>query len=194
MSILFRRRRYLNDKGFQSRFILRFTAISILGSTIAVTGFAFLARNRIEAILSSMRLPDVAAGDILFVDSIMANAAALLFTLLMFFAAAQGLLRAVAGPLHRVHQDLQQLSSGNLGFRVVLREGDEFVYFADNINVMADGLKHRFRDIRDHVEDLSKTLDELSRTSDDQEAFELQTRLAHQIESIDHDIKRFKWQ
>jgi len=193
MGKTFCRRRYLIDKGFQSRFILRFVAISTLGSTIAVAGFIFLARRRLDAFLNSMRMPDVAAGDMLLFDSLTANAAAILFTLLMFFVAARGLFRTAAGPLHRIHRDLQQFSAGNLGFRVVLREGDEFVAFADSVNAMADGLNRRFKNMRDHVEDLSKTVDELRGTSDNHEANALRTRLARRVKAIDDTVKEFTW-
>jgi methyl-accepting chemotaxis protein len=188
----YRRRNYFTKKNFQSRFILRFLVISLIGSIVAVILFNIFSLNRIDSFLFSMRLPAASTGPLFFREAFWANSIALVFIFLVLVFAVEGLRNRITGALFRIRVDLSRLIKGDLGSRVVLREGEEFKDFADELNLMAIELSHRFADIKTNARQISRTVGDLRDAQEEAERRELKRRLTEQVGSLESLIEGFK--
>jgi methyl-accepting chemotaxis protein len=188
----YRRRNYFTKKKFQSMFILRFLVVSLIGSVVAVVLFNIFSLNKIDSLLFSMRLPSASTGSLFFREAFWANCIALAFIFLVLVYAVEGLRNKIVGSLFRIRVDLSRLIRGDLGSRVVLQEGEEFKDFADELNLMAVELSHRFAGIRADVKKLGRTVGDLRDEREARERTELKRRLAEQVESLELQIAGFK--
>ncbi len=190
----YRRRNYFTKKSFQSRFILRFLAISLIGSVISVILFNMFSLKRIDSLLFSMRLPAASTGSLFFREAFWANGIALAFIFLVLVFDVEGLRNRIAGALFRIRVDLSRLIKGDLGVRVVLQEGEEFKDFADELNMMVVELAQRFTDIKTSVRKVGRTAGDLRNAHGDEERTELKGRLAKQVSDLEAQINSFKRQ
>lgn len=157
----YRRRNYFTKKGFQSRFMLRFIAASVLANVITVIVFIELAGKKIDGLLYSMRLPNVGTGALLSSEAFSASIVAVVSVSILFLWVARGMYDKISGPLHQIRGDMQTIGNGDLGRRVTLRDIDEFKDFAGEINAMVETLDQRFSGMKVRADELaraSKTL------------------------------------
>ena len=192
MATTFRRRNYFTKKDFQARFMLPFIVASLLANVITVTLFIFLARNKIDSLLFSMRMSHNGAGALLAPAAFLASIVAVVALSLSFLWAAQGMYHKIEGPLHQIRGHLHKLGAGDLSFRINLRQSDEFRDFAGEINAMAEALKHRFTVLNDQAADLAKAADALKTTPQAAEVAALRRHMAGVIRSMEQHIGDFK--
>jgi methyl-accepting chemotaxis protein len=159
MGTLFRRRNYFTKKEFQARFALPFLLASFLANTITVSLFIFLARNKIDSLLYSMRLPRASAGALLAPSAFIAGVAAVVAVSLLFLWAARGMYHKIEGPLQQIRAQLHMISAGDLSARVTLRDLDEFKDFAGQVNALVGTLNTRFTVLKTQAETLAKEAD-----------------------------------
>lgn len=190
----YRRRNYFTKKSFQSRFILRFLAISLIGSVVSVILFNIFSLKKIDSLLFSMRLPAASTGSLFFKEAFWANSIALAFIFLVLVFDVEGLRNRIAGALFRIRVDLSRLIKGDLGVRVILQEGEEFKDFADDLNAMVVELAQRFADIKTGVRKIGRTVGDLNNAHGDEERMEVKTRLSKQVGDLEAQINRFKRQ
>src|SRR3990172_2670951 len=188
----YRRRNYFTKKGFQSRFMLRFIAASVLANVLTVTVFIFLARKKIDGLLFSMRLPSVSAGALLSSEAFIASIVAVVGVSLLFLWVARGMYDKISGPLHRIRTDFHTISKGDLSCRVILRDMDEFKDFAGEINTMVEALDRRFSGLKDRVEEMSKSSKALRNAPNAAEARAMTRSLRTAIGALDEQIQAFK--
>lgn len=158
MSKPYKRRRYLIDRRFQGRFILRFFALSCLASVLAVLLFNFLAYRKMDSVLYSMTMPFSGPGDILFTEIVLANVYALLFIAAAFLLTTKRMYARIKHPLRKIHGELGRIAGGDLRTKITLRERDEFRDFADRLNDMAAALRERVAALDREVEGISESL------------------------------------
>jgi len=186
------RRNYFTKKGFQTRFILHFAAASVLANAFSVALFIVLAKNRVDSLLYSMRLPQFGAGALLFPAAFTASVAAVVGVALLFLAAARELYHRTTGPLHRIRTDLQKIGSGDLSLRVVLREEEEFKCLAGEINAMVEALNSRFSGIKGRVDELDKMARALGTSPTPEQSRTLRNGLKQAIRSLEEHIRAFR--
>jgi methyl-accepting chemotaxis protein len=139
----YKRKTYYVKNSAQTSFISRFVIISILGGLIAVTAFNFLAFKKIDAVLYSMRLPNVSGGGLLWNEMLYTNIFVTVFILIVFAITARGLYVRIHGPLKKMTSDINKVSEGDLSFSVSLRDRDEFKDFAEELNAMLQSLQQK---------------------------------------------------
>jgi methyl-accepting chemotaxis protein len=157
----YKRRSIFVIKGFQARFIARFIAVSILGGILGVASFNYLAYEKIDSLLFSMRIPAVNSGNVLLREAIYANGLAFAFIVLVYMLTAKGVHAKMVRSLQRIRADIHGLTRGDLGTRVQLGENEEFRELADDLNLMAVDLQRRFSDIKEHFERVDASVREL---------------------------------
>ena len=192
MAKAYRRRNYFTKKGFQSRFMLRFIAASVLANVLTVTVFIFLARKKIDGLLFSMRLPSVSAGALLSSEAFFASIVAVVSVSLLFLWLARGMYDKISGPLHRIRADFHTISKGDLSCRVTLRDMDEFKDFAGEINTMVEALDGRFAALKSSADELAKFSKALRTAPNAAEARTVARSLRTAIGSLDEQIQAFK--
>jgi methyl-accepting chemotaxis protein len=161
MAATYRRRNYLTNKAFQTRFIIPFILATSLANIITVSLFIVLARNKIDSLLYSMRLPLTNAATLLSPAVFTASIVAIVAISLLFLWAARGMYQRIAGPLHQIGSGLRRISNGDLSTKITLRDKDEFKDFAGEINSMIRELNNRLTNIRNEVEALAKAAEAL---------------------------------
>ncbi len=148
MTTQYKRRTYYIKNSAQSKFILRFVMLSLLGGTIALGSFNFLAYKKIDAILYSMRLPNISPGGLLWNEMLYTNLFVIAFILIAFAITAKGLFNKINGPLKKMTYDIARMTNGTLNITISLRQHDEFRDIASELNEMAAGLNQRLTKIQ----------------------------------------------
>lgn len=154
MTTQYKRRTYYIKNSAQSKFILRFVMLSLLGGAIALGAFNFLAYKKIDAVLYSMRLPSVSPGGLLWHEMLYTNLFVIVFVLIAFAITARGLFNKIHGPLKKMTYDITRISNGDLTTRVSLRQHDEFLDLASDLTQMTAGLNQRLTKIKKLTDDI----------------------------------------
>lgn len=192
MAMPYKRRNYFTKKGFQTRFILHFLTAAAVANVVTVAVFVIIARKKIDSLLFSMRLPQSGAGDILSSAAFFASIAAVAAVILLFLWAAREMHHKIANPLHQVRTDLHKIEKGDLHFRVILRDEDEFKCFAEEINTMVDGLNRRFTGLKNQADELAKSAKALSTSPTAEESRAVRRNMMQTIRSLEDQIRAFK--
>ncbi len=188
----YRRRNYFVKKGFQSRFMLRFIAASVLANVITVTVFIFLARKKIDGLLFSMRLPNISVGELLSPEAFSASIVAVVSVSLLFLWVARGMYDKISGPLHQIREDLHTIGNGDLSCRVTLRDIDEFKDFAGEINAMVKTLDHRFSELKSRADELARASKALRNAPNTAEARAVIRTMRTSLSALDEQVQAFK--
>lgn len=154
MAPRYKRRTYYLKNSAQSKFILRFVTLSILGGSFALGTFNFLAYKKIDALLYSMRLPSISPGGLLWNEMLYTNLFVIVFILAAFALTAKGLFNKIHGPLKKMTFDIGRISDGDLCTIVSLRQHDEFRDIASELTQMTDSLRQRLSNIKALTNDL----------------------------------------
>lgn len=144
MTQKFKRRNYFIDKVVQGRFIAGFSAASLAGGVVAVSCFRYFARQKLDATLYAMRLPEIPMGNLLLEEMVITTLLTALFVVLLFGFTARRVFARVDGPLRKMAGCLGSIAAGDLRSEVKLRENDEFQEFAEEVNNMARAMNSRF--------------------------------------------------
>lgn len=189
MGNTFKRRKYFINKRVQSKFILRFVLVSVIGTIIAVCAFNFLAHRKIESVLYSMRLPAVSTGGLLFEEMTYAIIFTMVIIVLTFFVTAKRLFNRINGPLKKIAASLDKIRYGDLGVKIQLRQKDEFQDFADELNEMVRGLNDRFARIKGQVDELISLSDD---GREELESDDLRDAINMKVANLEKELRFFK--
>lgn len=163
-----KRRTYYIKNSAQGKFILRFVIISLLGGTIALAVFNFLAYKKIDASLYSMRMPKISPGGLLWDEMFYTNLFVIVFILIAFTIMARGLFNKIHGPLKKMTYDISRMTNGELNFTVALRQNDEFSDIASELTKMESSLNQRLSTIRDLNASVITLAEAAQKNSEDQ--------------------------
>lgn len=191
MATAFRRRNYFTNKAFQTRFLIPFILSTSLANIITVTLFIFLARNKIDSLLYSMRLPLTSAATLLSPAAFTASLVAVTTVSLLFLWAARRMYYRIGGPLHQIGSGLNKIGNGDLSAGITLRDRDEFKDFAGEINAMVLALNRRFTNIKNDVDVLAKASDILRSSPQTAEARAASERIKQTAGSLKEQIRSF---
>jgi methyl-accepting chemotaxis protein len=164
----YKRRTYYIKNSAQSKFIVRFVTLSLLGGAIALGAFNFLAYKKIDAALYSMRLPSISPGGLLWPEMLYTNLFVIIFILAAFAITAKGLFNKINGPLKKMTYDITRINNGDLNTTVFLRQSDEFRDIADDLTQMTTGLKQRITTIKTLTETIISHAETNSQDNTDQ--------------------------
>lgn len=144
-----RRRQYIIKRGLQFRYIglvfgLAFIASLVTGWTVFATGWHFLG-EKLASVYPQGRLVYVLRATNLALIRNLLLISPLVFILALLFS------HRIAGPVYRIEKTLEDISKGNLGMKIRLREGDELVDLADMINNLTENFNKTVRLDKDIV-------------------------------------------
>lgn len=156
-----RRRQFIVDKQFQSRFVLRFLLIvvaSILCSHLITLGFIKLRDLSAGSSQSLMYLSTAIQPSLSFTRVFEVLWLPLLISGLLgcLLVAVLGIFfsHRIAGPLFNLKRMMQQVEDGNLDVKMCIRNHDEFHDVEEAFNRMVTGL-------RAHMQELEQVVDRL---------------------------------
>lgn len=187
MAQQFKRKKYFIDKGVQGRFIAGFAIVSVLGAFLSVFVFRYLAWQRIEDMLYSMRLPDSSMAHLFTREMCLSGAVGVLFVLVLFWWTAGKIFVRIHGPLQNLVGSVRRIAGGDLERKVILREKDEFKGFADELNDMREVTRKRLVRIRGHADAIVEL-----QSKGEEGAPDLSRRLEEYLAGLEEEVKAFK--
>lgn len=103
----------------------------------------------------------------------------------------------IAGPIFRMERYVNEMATGNLHSRLVLRKGDELLNLAEGINSLSESLKTTFINENTNLARISKELEILrslssSKHADPSAINSSADRLDMEIVALKREIERFK--
>lgn len=103
----------------------------------------------------------------------------------------------IAGPIVRMEHYMNDMASGNLAGKLVLRKGDELIMLADGINRLTESIKTTMINEKSGLERLEKELENLkimavSKHPDIKLVSDLASRMDSEIVALRKEIDRFK--
>jgi methyl-accepting chemotaxis protein len=152
----YKRRNYLIDKEAQFKFMAAFGLASLLSAMAAVSIFVFLAQDRLEKSLYTMRLPETTLANLLFNEMAVTTAIAVLVIILLFSYTLKKIFLRIEGPLKKLRSVIRRVKDGNLRDNVALREKDEFQAFARTLDEMKEKLRTTIKTIQLNSDYLSR--------------------------------------
>lgn len=158
---IFRRRKYIIQKGLQFRYIglvfgLALIASIVTGWTVFATGWYFLG-EKLASVYPQGRLIYVLRATNLALIRNLLLVSPLIFILGLLFS------HRIAGPVYRISKTLEEITKGNLGLKIKLREGDELVDLADMINNLTDNINKTITSDKDIAIKIEKDLEEIKK-------------------------------
>ena len=158
---VFRRRKYIIEKGLQFRYIglvfgLALIASIVTGWTVFATGWHFLG-EKLASVYPQGRLVYVLKVTNMALIRNLILISPLIFILGLLFS------HRIAGPVYRISKTLQEISKGNLGLKIRLREGDELIDLADAINNLTEKLNKTLISDKDLVAKIEKDMQEIGK-------------------------------
>lgn len=158
---IFRRRKYIIQKGLQFRYIglvfgLALIASIVTGWTVFATGWHFLG-EKLASVYPQGRLVYVLRATNLALLRNLLLISPLIFILGLLFS------HRIAGPVYRISKTLEEIIKGNLGLKIKLREGDELVDLADMINRLTESFNNTVVMDKDVAIKIEKDLEEIKK-------------------------------
>ena len=156
-----RRRQYIIKKGLQFRYIglvfgLALIASLVTGWTVFATGWHFLG-EKLASVYPQGRLVYVLRATNLALIRNLLLISPLIFILGLLFS------HKIAGPVYRIEKTLGDISKGNLGLKIRLRDGDELVDLAHTINNLVENFNKTIISDKDIAIKIEKDLEEIKR-------------------------------
>ena len=155
MTQKFKRRNYFIDRVVQGRFIAGFSAASLAGGVVAVCCFRYFARQKLDATLYAMRLPDVPMSSLLMGEMVASTILTAIFVVLLFVITARQVFARIEGPLRKMAGCLAGIAAGDLRSEVKLREQDEFQQFAAEVDGMVRAMNSKLSGLGFQAEKIS---------------------------------------
>ena len=147
-SLTFFSRNYYIQKHFQSRMIMKFCVLAFAGTTLFCAAFYSsinmdIGSGYVQALDSMKFINSGLMKNYLFTQGAVIALVGLfviLFTLIMS--------HRIAGPLYRIELTLKDACQGRLNQRIHLREKDEMINLAEQVNGMVLGLNSKLTNIK----------------------------------------------
>ena len=151
----FKRRNYYIDKKFQTRFVLIFLLVLIVGGGISIaltllstqetltstySGAGLAIQKTASAILPSVMLTTL-------ITTLIIGVVVLMLTLLIS--------HRIAGPMFRFEQDLKQIANGDLQKKIHIRDGDQFAGMVHNLNEMVESFNGKLLAVQKGLDGLA---------------------------------------
>ncbi len=190
-----RRTRYVTDKNFQLRYVVKALVLMLLISiifawTVYRSGWIPLVEKLSDVYPQKMLVPILKVANI----KLMINLLLLIPVVILF---AIYLSHKIAGPLVRIERDIRAIAGGDLKTRLSLRKRDELKSLAGSINEMAESIEQMVSKNGISVEKMRETIKEL-RTALEKEPASREVplkaidKLNESIDEISGTLSRYK--
>ena len=173
----YKRRQYYIKKDFQSRFIVKFCLLILLGAVLSTAILLLLSQGSLTSTYQNSKLVIKSTASTILPAILYTNLITLALITSAMAATTLFISHRLAGPIFRVEKALKEVKDGNLNERLMLRKKDQLVDLADGFNNMTESLKTKLEDVTKQVDEAAKlgkeqgaskevtdTLQEISRT------------------------------
>lgn len=189
-------RQYFIKKEFQSKFIIKFCLIVILGAIISgIILFAYtnqrLGNTYLESLNALKVLNDNLISNLIYTSLITVIFISIVTIVITLFASHK-----IAGPLYRLERSTEAIGNGDFMLETRLRENDEITGVASALNEMAGKLRIKMIDIKKELEEVKDSSADIESAIKDKKLSEKElkkqtTRLLNKIKSLNRAISKF---
>lgn len=136
----FKRRQYYIDRKFQTRFMLKFVLILIIGGCLSIAMTVLTTQESLTSSFDGSTLAIQKTSLAILPSVILTNV--ITTGLIAIFSLVVTLLvsHKIAGPMFRFEQDLKVIADGDLQKKFRIRDGDQFSGVVTNLNTMVESL------------------------------------------------------
>lgn len=155
-----KRRQYYIDKKFQSRFMLRFCLIILVGGCLSVALTMFFSQGTLTSTYDGSQLviekTSWAIMPSVIITTIITTAIiSIVAIFVMLFVSHK-----IAGPMFRFESDLKNIAEGNLKKKIRLRDGDQFSGMVGSLNEMVENLNGKVTEMHNDLGQLIEKAEE----------------------------------
>ncbi|MFZ3064699.1 MAG: methyl-accepting chemotaxis protein [Nitrospirota bacterium] len=190
------RRQYFIKKEFQSKFIIKFCLIVILGAIISgIILYAYtnqrLGNTYLESLNAIKALNDNLISNLIYTSLITVIFISIVTIVITLFASHK-----IAGPLYRLEKSTEAIGNGDFTLETRLRENDEIIGVASALNEMAGKLRIKMIDIKKELEEVKDNSADIESAIKDKKLSEKElkkqtTMLLNKIKSLNRAISKF---
>ena len=154
-----KRRQVYIKKNFQTKFILKFILVLILGGAISIGLTLLNTKGTLTSSFSNSKLvienTSIAImPQVIFTTLITTGIVGILVTLVTLLVSHK-----IAGPIVRFEKDIDRVAKGDLKTRINIRKGDQFQEIAESLNIMIYDLNKDVSAIKEEVFKLTENND-----------------------------------
>ncbi|MEK6655836.1 MAG: methyl-accepting chemotaxis protein [Nitrospirota bacterium] len=189
-------RQYFIKKEFQSKFIIKFCLIVILGAIISgIILYAYTNQRLGDTYLESLNaikvLNDNLISNLIYTSLITVIFISIVTIVITLFASHK-----IAGPLYRLERSTEAIGNGDFTIETRLRENDEITGVASALNEMAEKLRIKMIDIKKELEEVKDSSADIESAIKDKKLSEKElkkqtTRLLNKIKGLNRAISKF---
>jgi methyl-accepting chemotaxis protein len=161
-----RRRNYYIDKEYQSKFIVKFCLLVILGMIISGALLFLMSQGTVTTVFENSRLKIKSTADFILPSILASSVVVIILVGLATIIVTLYASHKIAGPLYRVAMDLKKVTAGDLTVKFSLREHDQLQALAENIDDTVKRMCDDVGDLKDKFRGLETALDEARKSSD----------------------------
>ena len=158
MNRTWKRRNYFIKKDLQGKYMFSFFIFVVAGSIIFTLILSLLSSDTMTIVYDNYKLqigktPLMLMKEILSAQWIFIVVGGFLVVMLSMF-----LTHRFAGPIFRFEKSIEEMTKGNLNFRIHLRATDEGKELAEKINILIDMLSSNIKEMRRLSEEVNNKL------------------------------------
>lgn len=192
-----RRKNYFIKREFQSKFILRFCALVVLGSIISAVFLYQFSRGTVTTTFVNSRLSIVSTADYILPALFGSSLLTIVLISIATAVVVMYLSHRIAGPLFKIERSVEEIGAGDLTVKIKLRSTDEIAKMADCFNELTKNLNSRLLELKLKSDDLGKQIDNLTALSGTEASLPPQVQdalkeLSEKKKALDEKIAYFK--
>lgn len=152
-----RRKILVVDSEFQNKFIARFFAMVVIGSVVMGGIVYFFCGRTLTTVFINSRLKVMSTADFILPGLLLSSLVVIIVVGLATAFMALYVSHRIAGPVYRLHTDVQKMHAGNLKQIFRLRDHDEMKPLALALNEMVRKIQQDVSVIKAEAEALGNT-------------------------------------
>ena len=159
---IYKRSNYFIDKKFQFQFMMRFSALVLIGGLLTIAFIYLLGMQSKTVAIQNSRVIVKTTAD--FILPLLIQAVIAVTIIIGITTGILTLLvsHKISGPLYRFKKVLESLEQGDFSTEFHIRSADQLHELADNINGMIRNTKGKVSGIKNNMVSLKQKLDSLN--------------------------------
>ena len=189
---IYKRRNYFIDKKFQFQFMMRFSALVLIGGLLTIAFIYLLGMQSKTVAIQNSRVIVKTTAD--FILPLLIQAVIAVTIIIGITTGILTLLvsHKISGPLYRFKKVLESLEQGDFSTEFHIRSADQLHELADNINGMIRNTKGKVSGIKNNMVSLKQKLDSLNENDLPENKRAALTELKKIADEIDKLVSYFK--
>ena len=155
-----RRKQHFIKKGYQTRFILKFCLLVLVGAVISSVLLYWLAQGSLTSTYENSRLAVRSTSTAILPAVIWTNLITLGLVAVATVFVVLYVSHKIAGPLFRFEKELSEIAEGDLTKVIHLRRRDEVTEMADSLNRMTASLRERLKELQGELDEAARIAEE----------------------------------